>query len=97
VVWKDLEPAVLIACDTALSHLSEEGFVYYIPAYLRLAMNQLGVAADPEWEAFGSTIFIDLLRQIRAAGGFEGKMAEEALDAYWGTPEARRRTILHVP
>jgi|SRR5581483_4004330 len=121
VIWKDIEPAVLIACDTALSHLSEEGFVYYIPAYMRLALNQLGVAADPEWEAFGSTIFhltnrsnyalgrfkrfsdtqidtiIDFLRQIRAAGGFEGKMAGEALDAYWESPEARRRTITHVP
>ena len=41
----------------ALSHISEAGFVYYIPAYMRLALNQLGAVGDPEWEAFGSTIF----------------------------------------
>ena len=121
VVWKDIQPSVLIACDAALSHISEVGFVYYIPAYMRLALNQLGAVADPQWEAFGSTIFhltdrsnytlgrfkrfsdtqidavTDFLRQIRAAGGFEEKMAEEALEAYWETSEARRRTIIHLP
>ena len=39
VVWKAIEPAALIACDAALSHISEAGFVYYIPAYVRLALN----------------------------------------------------------
>jgi hypothetical protein len=121
VAWKDIEPAVLIACDAALSHISEAGFVYYIPAYMRLALNQLDTVADPQWEAFGSTVFhltnrsnytlarfkrfsdtqidtvIDFLRQIRTAGGFEGQMAQEALEAYWETSEARRRTIIHVP
>jgi hypothetical protein len=121
VAWKDIEPAVLIACDAALSHISEVGFVYYIPAYMRLALNQLVAVADPQWEAFGSTVFhltdrsnytlarfkrfsdtqidtvIDFLREIRAAGGFEGQMAEEALEEYWETSEARRRTIIHMP
>jgi len=121
VVWKAVEPAALIACDAALSHISEAGFVYYIPAYMRLALNQLVAVADPQWDAFGSTIFhltnrsnytlvrfkrfsdtqidtvAEFLRQIRAAGGFEGKMAEEALEAYWETSEARRRTIIHLP
>lgn len=104
-----------------MSHISEGGFVYYIPAYMRLALNQLAGVANPEWEAFGSTVFhltdrsnytlarfkrfsdaqidtvIDFLRHIRAAGGFEGNMAEEALKAYWETPEVRRRTIIHMP
>ena len=121
VVWKDIEPAVLIACDAALSHISEVGFVYYIPAYMRLALNQLITVADPEWEAFGSTVFhltnrsnytlarfkrfsdpqidavVEFLRQIRAAGGSEGKMAEEALKAYWDTSESRRRTLIYLP
>jgi hypothetical protein len=121
IVWKDIELAVLIACDAALSHLTEEGFVYYIPAYMRLALHQRDATDDPQWEAFGSVVFhlthinnyalgrykrfsdmqidtvIDFLRHIRAAGGFEGKMAEEAVQAYWETPEARRRTIIHLP
>ena len=121
VVWKAIEPAALIACDSALSHISEAGFVYYIPAYMRLALNQLGAVADPEWDAFGSTTFhltnrnnytlgrfkrfsdtqidtvVEFLRQIRAASGFEGQMAKEALEAYWETSEARRRTIIHLP
>jgi hypothetical protein len=28
--WKDIEPALLIACDAALSHLSDGGFAYYM-------------------------------------------------------------------
>ena len=120
VVWKDIEPAVLIGCDAALSHISEVGFVYYIPAYMRLALNQLAAVADRQWETFGSIVFhltdrsnytfarfrrfsdmqidtvIDFLRQVRAAGGVEAQMAEEALGAYWETSEARQRTIIHV-
>ena len=46
VAWKDIEPAVLIACDAALSHISEVGFVYYIPAYMRLALSQLVTGSD---------------------------------------------------
>jgi hypothetical protein len=121
VVWKDIEAATLIACDAALSHISEAGFVYYIPAYMRLALNQLDTVADPQWDAFGGTIFhltnrsnytlgrfkrfsdaeidtvVEFLRKIRAAGGFEGQMAKEALEAYRETSEARRRTIIHLP
>ena len=88
---------------------------------MRLALNQLASVANPQWAAFGSTVFhltdrsnytlarfklfsdvqidtvTDFLRYVRAAGGFEGKMAEETLEAYWETPEARRRTIIHTP
>jgi hypothetical protein len=120
VVWKDIEPAALIGCDAALSHMSEAGFVYYIPAYMRLALNQLAAVVDPHWESFGSIVFqltdrsnyslarfkrfsdmqidtvIGFLRQIRAAGGFEGKMAEEALGAYWETSDARQPKVILV-
>jgi len=36
------------------------------------------------------------LQRVRTAGGFEGKMAAEGLAKYWETPEARRRTIIHL-
>jgi hypothetical protein len=35
--WKNVASATLIECDAALSHITEDGFVYYIPAYMRLA------------------------------------------------------------
>jgi hypothetical protein len=121
VLWRDVEPALLIACDAALSHLSEAGFVYYIPAYMRLALNQMASLTDPPWEVFGSTVahlegknnyalgrykrfsdaqidaVIEFLRQVRAAEGFEGKMAKDALERYWETPAARRKTIIQLP
>jgi hypothetical protein len=121
IQWTDIEPDVLIACDAALSHLSDPGFVYYIPAYMRLALNQMGALADPPWEVFGSTVshlsgktnyalgrykvfedvqidvVIEFLRLVYAGGGFEGKMAKDALDRYWETPDSRRRSIVHLP
>ncbi len=48
---------MLIACDAALSHITEEGCVYYIPAYMRLALHQMVALADPPWEVFGSMVF----------------------------------------
>ncbi len=57
ITWTLIEPSVLVRCDAALSHLTEEGFVYYIPAYMRLALNQLAEFKEPEWDAFGSVVF----------------------------------------
>jgi hypothetical protein len=56
LTWKEVDSATLLKCDAALSHIAEEGFVYYIPAYLRLALRQLADSTDPPWEAYGSTI-----------------------------------------
>jgi hypothetical protein len=121
VIWKDVRRETLIKCDAALSHTTEEGFVYYIPAYMRLALLQFDSNADPSWESYGSTIshlsgrsnyalgrykrfndpqmdaVIAFLKYVCAKEDFEGKMAKEALARYWDTPEARRRTIIHVP
>ena len=120
ISWKGVASATLIKCDAALSHITEDGFVYYIPAYMRLALRQLVDSVDLQWEAYGSTIshltgtsnynlgrykrFTDtqidvvtaFLQRVRTAGGFEGKMAAEGLAKYWETPEARRRTIIHL-
>ena len=121
VRWKDIPDDTLIECDAALSHQSEEGFVYYVPAYMRLALRHLACPAKRSDEAFGFTVFhlthrtnyslgrykhlsdaqidavISFLREVRDAGSFEGDLAEKALTRYWETPEARRRTIIHVP
>src|SRR3954469_9040124 len=36
--WNEFSDAHLIACDTALSPLDEQSFVYYLPAYLLFAL-----------------------------------------------------------
>ena len=121
VNWKEVASATLIECDAALSHITDDGLVYYIPAYMRLALRQLMDSVDPPWEAYGSTIshltrtsnyaigrykrftdaqidaVIAFLQRVRTTGGFVGKMAAEGLAKYRETPEARRRTIIHLP
>lgn len=57
ISWKEVDSETLVKCDAALSHITEEGFVYYIPAYMRLALRQLVDRTDPPWEAYGATIF----------------------------------------
>jgi hypothetical protein len=57
VTWKDLEATTLIECDAALSHITEEGFVYYIPAYMRLALRHLESSPERIWDAYGATVF----------------------------------------
>jgi hypothetical protein len=56
VSWKGVASVTLIECDAALSHITEDGFVYYIPAYMRLALRQLMDSVDPQWGAYGSTV-----------------------------------------
>jgi hypothetical protein len=39
--WNEFPDADLMACDTALSHLDEQFFVYYLPAYLLFALRYI--------------------------------------------------------
>ncbi len=38
VSWKQVPLDVLLNCETALSHISEIGFVYFMPAYILAAL-----------------------------------------------------------
>jgi uncharacterized protein DUF6714 len=41
IVWTQLEETMLRECDAALSFLDEDGFVYYLPAFLTAALRQI--------------------------------------------------------
>jgi hypothetical protein len=41
IVWSKVDEATLRECDAALSFLDEDGFVYYLPAYLSAALRQI--------------------------------------------------------
>lgn len=56
--WKEFSDDELIACDAALSHFDEPSFVYYLPAYLVLALRHCVVERPhPAWPAVGSVVF----------------------------------------
>jgi uncharacterized protein DUF6714 len=39
--WLELSDYVLMECNAALSHLDENSFVYYIPAYIKFALKNI--------------------------------------------------------
>jgi hypothetical protein len=41
--WPQFSDEELIACDAALAFFDEESFVYYLPAYIRFAINHCDV------------------------------------------------------
>jgi hypothetical protein len=56
--WQAFTEDELIACDSALSHLDESDFIYYLPAFLLLALRHLEVKWDhPAWTITGSAVF----------------------------------------
>lgn len=54
--WRDIPGAAIDECDAALSHLSPEGWRFYIPAYMIRAIEQLH---QPVWKTSlpGSVVY----------------------------------------
>ena len=57
VCWTQVPADTLIECDAALSHLSEEAFVYYVPAYMRFSMQCLTRPIGGPNDVLGTTVF----------------------------------------
>lgn len=57
-MWDSFTDSDLASCDAALSHLDELSFVYYLPAFLLLALRHLEVEwGHPAWAITGSAVF----------------------------------------
>jgi hypothetical protein len=127
VKWTEIEAATLLQCNAALSHLDENAFAYYLPAYLLFALNCLGRPryshdllftfvvhavtdvsnynlarlkrlTDSQIDAVIS--FLRLVRTLPNIGSEPdvcAELASTALQRYWETPDARRRTLIYVP
>ena len=57
VIWTAIDDATLEECDAALSHLDEEGFIYYLPAFVDLAARQLAAGVAEKSDHFSSVVF----------------------------------------
>ncbi|WP_029922486.1 DUF6714 family protein [Nevskia soli] len=56
--WRSYSDDELIACSLGLAHLSESGFVYYIPAFMSFACKYIDVAwPHKSWELVGAVVF----------------------------------------
>src|SRR4051794_34883335 len=56
VSWSAVDDVTLEECDAALSHLDEEGFVYYLPAFLTLAVRQLASEKTDRTRCFSGVV-----------------------------------------
>lgn len=58
ILWTDISDSTLRECEAALAHLDEDAFVYYLPAFLRLAVSNIHVdVLHPLSDVVGSTLF----------------------------------------
>jgi hypothetical protein len=57
VTWRQVALDVLLGCPAALSHISETGFVYYVPAYICASISHLTRPEPRTDDLFGSTVF----------------------------------------
>jgi hypothetical protein len=58
IPWPEIPDEVLASCDAALSHLDEDGFVYYLPAFLSYAVRHVSSGLfDTDWMSMHFTIF----------------------------------------
>jgi hypothetical protein len=55
--WPHVPLSVLLECSTALSHISDAGFVYFIPAYMCAALDHLLKPQKMTENLLGSTVF----------------------------------------
>jgi hypothetical protein len=46
--WSQVADEQLVECEAAISHLDEESFVYYLPAFLRFAVRHVDVGISGE-------------------------------------------------
>jgi hypothetical protein len=54
--WPAFEAQDLVNCEAALSHLDENAFVYYLPAFLTFAVHNLNSESFPHGRAVNSTV-----------------------------------------
>jgi len=58
IFWPDLSIDQLVECEAALAHFDEQSFVYYLPAFLRAAVQNADVdVLHPLSGIVGSTVF----------------------------------------
>lgn len=76
--WDSFTDAELVECDAALSHLDELGFIYYLPAFLLLALRHLEVEWDhPAWAITGRAVFAVAHRSEYSLSRFARLSAEQ--------------------
>ena len=121
--WSAFEAQDLVNCEAALSHLDEDAFVYYLPAFLTFTVHNLNSESFAYGRAVNAAVcavtqrsnynlarlkrlsdaqidaVISFLRFVRDSdnGHTYGDLAAKALQRYWETPDARRRTLIQAP
>jgi len=55
--WTEIDDTTLEDCDAAMAHIDEEGFVYYLPAFISLAVRQLQSGNYNNSKCFSGTVF----------------------------------------
>jgi hypothetical protein len=70
--WQDYSDEELLSCDKALAHFDETSFVYYIPAFLALAVRHCDATLTaPVASLVGSVVFSVTHRTPYSLGRFK--------------------------
>ncbi len=119
--WMQIPDEQLIECEAGISHLDDDAFVYYLPAFLHFAVRHIDVGiAGSEGTLMNAIIFAvtnfsnynlgrlkrlneaqivcvtEFLQFIAQHNETYGSDAVEALNNYWLTSDAKRKTIIHI-
>jgi hypothetical protein len=99
--WPAFDVQDLVNCEAALSHLDETSFgravnsaVCAVTERSNYNLARLKRLSDPQIDAV-----ISFLRFVRDndKGHTCGNLSAKALQRYWETPDARRRTLIQAP
>ena len=127
--WRDVPASSLDECDAALSQATPTSWLFYLPAYMRRALELLKTnpkGSDlPNNVIFHLTLdrgssglrfyvferfrqitpaqhraivaFLEYVKGYSTSDRWHPKCAKEALDSYWGIPEAERFRGVEIP
>jgi len=84
--WRDVPAASLDECDAALSHAPPQCWCFYLPAYMRRALELLDAVQQNAVVAF-----LEYVRDHRRDKS-RSQAAAEALISHWALPVAKRPT-----
>ncbi len=84
--WPDVPARSVDECDAALSHATAASWLFYIPAYMKRALEQ-------------EQAVVAFLRHFRENGDhWHSQRASEALNSYWSVPpDKRQRSLVVIP
>ncbi len=86
--WRDVPTPSLDECDAALSHATPTSWLFYLPAYMKRALELL--TANSEDSNLPNSVIFHLTLERKSPGLNFYVFERFRQDSYWGLPQDRR-------